>query len=108
VMAAARAGTSTTPHEVAEHLGISTAATTVLLDRLMTAGHVERRPHPTDGRRKIVVPTPRAYAATRTELVGAHDRMRAAAAAVPASARPAVLAFLGTLTEVMRDESSHG
>ncbi len=106
VMAATREGRAATPNELAAHLGISTAATTVLLDRLMVAGHVERRPHPTDGRRKIVVPTPRAYAETRTELVGGHDRMRAAAAAVPMTARPAVLTFLGTLAEVMRDEAS--
>ena len=39
-------------------------------------------------------------------LDGGHDRMRAAAAAVPMTARPAVLTFLGTLAEVMRDEAS--
>jgi len=105
VMAAVRTGEATTPHELAAHLGISTAATTVLLDRLVRAGHVERRPHPGDGRRKIVVPTPRAYAETRSQLIGAHDRMQAAAAAVPPAARPAVLTFLRTLTEVMKEES---
>src|SRR3954452_381916 len=47
VMAAARAWTSTTPHELPEHLGISRAASTLLLDCDKTAIYVERRPHPT-------------------------------------------------------------
>lgn len=54
VMASTRADRLTTPHELAEHLGITTAATTTMLDRLTAAGHVERVPHPTDGRSKMV------------------------------------------------------
>jgi DNA-binding MarR family transcriptional regulator len=106
VMAAVGRGQGATPHELARHLGISTAATTVLLDRLVTAGHVERVPHPTDGRGKLVVPTPRAYEETRTELRHAHNRMRDIAASVPPSARPALLDFLRALTDMMREETS--
>jgi len=105
VMAAAAQGPGTTPHEIAGHLGISTAATTVLLDRLVRAGHVERVPHPTDRRGKLVVPTPHAYEETRSELRGTHDRMREIAAAVPRGARPALLSFLQALTELMREET---
>jgi DNA-binding MarR family transcriptional regulator len=95
-----------TPHEVADHLGISTAATTVLLDRLVDAGHVQRSPHPTDRRSKVITPTPHAYEETYAALAAAHDRMRTAAAAVPATARPAVLDFLRALTEAMRGEAT--
>jgi DNA-binding MarR family transcriptional regulator len=105
VMAAAQRGAGATPHELADHLGISTAATTVLLDRLVRAGHVERVPHPSDGRAKLVVPTPHAFEETRSELRGAHDRMREIAAAVPRDARPALLSFLHALTELMREET---
>jgi DNA-binding MarR family transcriptional regulator len=45
------------PQDVAEHLRISTASTTKLLDRLTLAGHVERRPHPSDRRARVVVLT---------------------------------------------------
>jgi DNA-binding MarR family transcriptional regulator len=105
VMAAFGEGSGVSPHELASHLGISTAATTVLLDRLVSAGHVERVPHPTDGRGKLVVPTAHAYAETRSGLRQAHDRMREAAAAVPSAARPAVVGFLRALAELMREET---
>jgi DNA-binding MarR family transcriptional regulator len=101
-MAAARHGRAITPHEVATELGISTAATTVLLDRLVAAGHVERAAHPTDRRSKVIVATAHAYTESRRELAPAHDGMRSAAAAVPLAARPAVVAFLEELAEVMR------
>jgi len=102
VLAASRDGRAITPRELATELGISTAATTVLLDRLVAAGHVERAAHPTDRRSKVVVATSHAYTESRRELAPGHDAMRAAAAAVPPSARPAVLTFLEDLVEVMR------
>jgi DNA-binding MarR family transcriptional regulator len=42
------------PHDVARHLRISTASTTKLLDRLEDAGHLVRRPHPTDRRSRVI------------------------------------------------------
>lgn len=45
------------PHDVARHLRITTASTTKLLDRLTESGHIERQPHPTDRRARIVVLT---------------------------------------------------
>jgi len=45
------------PHDLADHLRISTASTTKLLDRLTDSGHVERHPHPHDRRARIVVLT---------------------------------------------------
>jgi len=43
-----------TPGALAEHLAVSSAATTKLLDRLEAAGHIQRSPHPTD-RRAITI-----------------------------------------------------
>jgi len=45
------------PHDLADHLRISTASTTKLLDRLTASGHLERRPHPHDRRARVVVLT---------------------------------------------------
>lgn len=45
------------PAGLASLLGITTASATVLVDRLESAGHVERRRHPRDRRRKQLVVT---------------------------------------------------
>ncbi|MFB8387115.1 MarR family winged helix-turn-helix transcriptional regulator [Microbacterium sp. NPDC055910] len=50
-------GDAVSPHDVARHLRITTASTTKLLDRLTASGHLERRPHPSDRRARIVVLT---------------------------------------------------
>jgi DNA-binding MarR family transcriptional regulator len=47
-----------TPTEIAHRLGVTTAAATVIVDRLTAVGHVTRQPHPTDRRGVLVVPTP--------------------------------------------------
>ena len=45
------------PSELARRLGISTASTTTVVDRLVGLGHVTREPHPTDRRGVLVIPT---------------------------------------------------
>lgn len=49
-----RRGETVSPHDLARHLRISSASTSKMLDRLAAAGHVVRRPHPHDGRGRIV------------------------------------------------------
>lgn len=65
------------PADIAGRLGMTTPAATALVDRLERAGHVERRPHPTDRRRLAVVPTPQAeaaaYAAIADVIAGMAD-----------------------------------
>jgi DNA-binding MarR family transcriptional regulator len=46
---------SASPTDLAQHTGLSTGATTAMIDRLGNAGLVVRRPHPTDRRGTIVV-----------------------------------------------------
>jgi DNA-binding MarR family transcriptional regulator len=46
------------PSEIARQLGVSTAAATIIVDRLVAVGHVTRKPHPTDRRAILVVPEP--------------------------------------------------
>lgn len=52
----------TSPTELARALGISTAASTVVIDRLTRVGHVTRQPHPTDRRGISVVPAEQSVA----------------------------------------------
>jgi DNA-binding MarR family transcriptional regulator len=46
------------PTDIAHRLGVTTAAATVIVDRLTAVGHVTRQPHPTDRRAVLVVPNP--------------------------------------------------
>ncbi|MET0161662.1 MAG: MarR family transcriptional regulator [Microbacteriaceae bacterium] len=46
-----------TPTDLARHLGISTASTTALVDRLVRGGLIETHPHPIDRRKKTLSPT---------------------------------------------------
>lgn len=51
--------------ELAEHLGVTKQAASQLVDELVRKGTVERRPHPTDARARLVVLTDRGWACTR-------------------------------------------
>lgn len=50
------------PTELARRLGISTAAVTAVVDRLVAVEHVSRAQHPTDRRGVLVVPAPKSIA----------------------------------------------
>lgn len=45
-----------TPSELARHTGLTSGATTAMLDRLEKAGLIERRPNPTDRRGNMIAP----------------------------------------------------
>ena len=64
------------PHDIARHLRISTASTTKLLDRLTEAGRVVRRPHPRDGRARIIVLTERSRQEFRLHFKDSVGAMR--------------------------------
>lgn len=51
-----------TPSELARHTGLTSGATTAMLDRLTKAGLIERRPNPDDRRGTLVSPLPAASA----------------------------------------------
>lgn len=56
----------TGPSELAQRLGVTSAAASGIVDRLAARGHVQREPHPTDRRRTVVTPTP----SGREEVLG--------------------------------------
>ena len=45
------------PSELAQRIGVTTAAASGIVDRLVARGHAERQPHPTDRRRTAVTCT---------------------------------------------------
>ncbi|NWF65453.1 MAG: MarR family transcriptional regulator [Chloroflexi bacterium] len=51
----AQKGTAT-PTELAKHTGLTSGATTAMLDRLEKAGLIERRPNPNDRRGRLIAP----------------------------------------------------
>lgn len=94
VIAAERRGHDVTARQLSRDLGISTASTTKLLDRLTASGHLERRPHPSDRRALVIGATEHAHTEVRERLVEMHDRMAQIARDVPSVSRGAVVGFL--------------
>lgn len=92
-------GLVATPGLLAEHLGISTAATTKLLDRLAAAGHIERSPHPTDRRALVVTITSETHDQVRSTVGRSHARRFEAAARLAPEEREVVIRFLNDLSD---------
>ncbi len=90
------------PGEIASRLGITTPAATALVDRLERAGHVQRRPHPTDRRRLAVVPTPQAEAAAYAAIAEMIEGMADLGARLSPAERVIVACYLDGATAVLR------
>jgi DNA-binding MarR family transcriptional regulator len=100
-------GMTATPGGIAHHLGISTASTTKLLDRLERAGHILRAPHPTDRRALAITITTETHQAAM-ETVGRQQAKRFySAARLTRAERDVVIRFLADMTNeiTIRDES---
>lgn len=93
---AGRAMTAT-PGSIARHLGITSASTTKLLDRLERAGHVTRTQHPTDRRALAITVTPTAHEAARETVGRLQSRRFHAAARLTREERDVVIRFLHDL-----------
>jgi len=87
-------GELVTPGQLAQHLGISTASTTKLLDRLERGAHIVRAPHPTDRRALTVSITPETHRAARESVGRQQARRFHAAARLDAAEREIVIRFL--------------
>lgn len=92
-------GRVVTPGMLADHLGMKSASVTVMLDRLTTSGHLDRRPHPSDRRSLAVVATPGSDDEVRATLGRLHRRMIAVTARLDAQQADAVRTFLLAMTE---------
>ncbi|OUE23650.1 MarR family transcriptional regulator [Clavibacter michiganensis] len=97
---------SLSPTELAGRLGVSTAAATLVVDRLVEVGHVDRRPHPHDRRRVVVVPRPASVGRAMAELMPMIGGVARAADALTDEERAAVMRFLGEVREVYREAAA--
>lgn len=92
-----------TPTELARRLEISTAAMTLVLNRLESAGHVTRERHPSDGRKLVVTAaersSDRAYDLVLPLIEGIEDVV----AGMDATERATVQVFLDRLIGIYDD-----
>lgn len=93
-----------TPRVLSEMLGISSAATTALIDRLADAGWVERVPFPGDRRSVVVRATIDEASPARLLLSVRHSSVAEAASRLGAAERRVVAEFLD---EIARAEKEH-
>jgi len=92
-------GRHVTARDLADHLAISSASVTKLLDRLEHGDHIRRTPHPSD-RRAIAVVVNEETRRAAEETIGREQvrRFRIAAALTPEE-RATVIRFLNALSE---------
>lgn len=87
-----------TPGAIAQHLRISSASTTKLLDRLERDGHIVRAPHPTDRRALAISITPHTHQAAMDTVGRQQSKRFHAAARLSWSERETVIRFLRDMT----------
>jgi DNA-binding MarR family transcriptional regulator len=95
------------PKDLSRVLGITTASTTSLIDRLVGSGHVRREPHPTDRRSLVIVPTVETDAEVRATLGDMHRRMMAVAEDLSAEEARTVVSFLRRMSEALTEPPHH-
>ncbi|WP_430645878.1 MarR family winged helix-turn-helix transcriptional regulator [Agromyces sp. GXS1127] len=107
VLRAEREGEMLTPGVLAKLLGISTASTTVLIDRLARSGHLVRRPHPSDRRSLVVGSTTGSDAEVRATLGRMHQAMIEVADGLAPDELAVVARFLAGMIEAMELVETH-
>lgn len=96
------AGEDVTPTAIAEHLEISTAAVTGIVERLHAGGLVSLRSNPRDGRSKLVVPFDRS--ADPDEIDPLTAAIRRLAADISPDVVEEVAAFLEKVVQAVDEE----
>ena len=95
------------PSEITRYLGVSTASTTAIIDRLEKSGHVTRIPHPTDRRSIHIVATAASDEEVRATLGAMHTRMMSAVVDMTPEESAAVVACLGRLQDAVDQVDPH-
>lgn len=88
-----------TPKDIAREVGISSASTTKLVDRLVAGGHLVRVAHPSDRRTTCIEVTEHTRLSAHETIGRQHARRFTAAASMSPKERDAVIHFLGALVE---------
>jgi DNA-binding MarR family transcriptional regulator len=89
--------------DLANHLGMTSASVTALLDRLTKSGHVHRTPHPANRRSNMITATPGSDEEVRQTLGAMHTRMLDAARSLDATDAEVVRSFLAAMTIAVDD-----
>ncbi|QZQ56296.1 MarR family transcriptional regulator [Curtobacterium sp. TC1] len=101
-----QAGEPLSPAQLARRIGMTSGATSVLLDRLEAAGHVERHRESTDRRRVTLRPTESARAESGRFLAFSGAEIAATVRDADPEETRVVLAFLRRMTDAA--ESANG
>lgn len=87
--------------ELSRMLHIRSASATVLVDRLVSSGHLERGQHPSDRRRTSINPTAAAYDDIRTALAPLIDDIDKITGELTPTQTTVVLRFLTQITAAL-------
>ncbi|MDE0546523.1 MarR family winged helix-turn-helix transcriptional regulator [Microbacterium sp. C7(2022)] len=101
ILRAERQGVAVSPSDVARYLGISTASTTALVDRLVRSDHVSRAPHPSDRRMVVLHATPHTDDEVRKTLGAMHERMMDATRGLSDDDADVIISFLEHMTKAI-------
>lgn len=109
LLRAQASGKTVVPKDLSQFLGITSASTTSLIDRLVSSGHVRREAHPSDRRSVVVVPTVESDTEVRETLGAMHRRMMTVAESLSAEEARIVVAFLQRMADAIGvvDEEHH-
>lgn len=94
---------SDTPTAIAGTLERSTAATSLVLNRLEESGHISRQPHPKDRRKVVVVPAPASIAAAYDCANPVIDGIDRQTATLTPAERSTVAGFIAGLLHVYEE-----
>ena len=90
------------PNDLARTLGVTSAASSGIVDRLESRGHVSRQPHPTDKRRTVVVISDSGRTEILAELRPMFEGLVAADSRLTDEDRQVVDAYLRDIIAAMR------
>lgn len=92
-----------TPVQLSRYLGITSASTTALLDRLAKSGHITRLAHPTDRRSVVIASSEMAEEEIRHTLSTMHARMMGVVRGLSVDQRATVIEFLEAMKDAVDD-----
>ncbi|WP_431804389.1 MarR family winged helix-turn-helix transcriptional regulator [Microbacterium sp. bgisy203] len=90
-----------TPVTLSRYLGITSASTTALLDRLEKSGHIVRTPNPRDRRSVVITSSEKSDDEVRHTLAAMHDRMMSVVRDLTPDQRATVIGFLDAMREAV-------
>lgn len=103
VMVAERAGNPLSAGDLRDLMGMSGAAITYLVERMITSGHLRREPHPTDRRKVLLKYADHGVAVAEQFFAPLGDHAHRALADLPDRDLAAAHRVLGAVLSAMRD-----